>query len=1108
MNLQHILNIALWLAAPLATAAAYPAVPARIEAARSVTFDRQTFHALHDASIKGDTGEVRRLLAAGADKNAALFCVCASGGRSKELITELLAAGADVNSTPVEHCTPLYAALGTKRLGECEWWAGRAVSVTAYEGQAEVVRMLLEAGADPNACASCNRIPPIIEAARSGDAATVELLLKAGADINGRERSGNCALHWAVTLHHNQLVELLLERGAHPAIPSEQYDSLDHAGVFDNSPGTTPLHCAARFGNARAAELLLQHGADINATDERQATPIVCSAETASVAVLKLLHQRGADIRSPKIVERLNIRHAAAADYLRYLTEKHYNFENSDIFLRACIQNRPDILQILKEAGQKVPAADNKGVSALSMLLSQARNGTTQEELLAGIDLLLSCGADVTSMGYLPLSFCVDYGYDHVFFRLVELGAPLTSPQPEQKRLLTACATQPRSAEGRQRIMQWLEANHPDLVATEKAELERREAEASRRSKGEALLQAVRSGKLDEVKAALQNGADIHYFGDSGETALSLACFSTLNRHLVEFLLEQGADPDFAPGTKGSLPLMRVTETEQVRLLVKHGADINRRSPQGSYCLHAMARRNSALTACALELGACPTLTDDEGSTALMMVTTIDSAILLHQAAPQMLHHRNGDGDTALHAIAAKAQYSDKPDNTVDISRYPTVGAKPRLCTNIGVSLDKEAIAHYLMKAGLSADVPNNTGQTPLMIAAGRGDAGLVSVMLHCGAKAAVTDPAGKSALSYAQMSGNQALVDMLRAHGAPAGNEDALLQAAAAGNTPEVQRLIAEGIKVDSAGKNHIGHEAAVLAALNGHEETLLALLQQGVLIDSTGADGRRMLNKAVEHNNAEAVRTLVRHGAKLNATTHLKCGFGMYCNYGTALDEAAGRGNLAMVELLHALGARVDASHTRATMAFAIRGNNPDIVRKVAEYGGNIDIRIGAGSQTPLNMAIQGGRHELVRLLLQLGASANGLEQVSTGEPLRIASRNDDTAMVSMLLQGGANADHTDRYGQNLLHSVVCVSSADIVDLFIRHGADVNRQCQVSGRHTTPLMNTVRYRKTESPEIIRLLLAAGARPDVRDAAGKTALDYAREKGHTTTVKLLEAKE
>lgn len=1107
MKLQHLLSIALWIAAPLTNATLIPAAPPRIERTHAPRFDWNTFHALQAACRDGDTEQVRTLLAKGADKNVALFCACASAGNCTDLIKELLAAGADVNAAPVEYCTPLYAAIGRKRLGECEGWAAHAASVSHYEGQAEVVSMLLAAGANPNTCASFGRIPPIIEAARTGDAATVELLLNAGADVNGREKSGNCALHWAIANHHNHIVELLLNRGAHPAIPSLEHDYIDMAGIYDNMPGTTPLHCAARFGNVRAAELLLQHGADINALDSMLVTPLVCSAETASIEMLKLLHQRGADITSPKIAQRLNLRSKSAADYLRYLVEHHYPFADSDIFSRACFLHREDILQILKDAGQKVPPASRMGLSALSSLLVHTHMNTTQEELLARIQLLIDCGADVQTMGYLPLCFCVDYGYDRVFFRLVELGAPLTSPQPEQKRLLTARATQPRSAEGRQRIMQWLETNHPELLVAEKAEFERREAESARHRKGEALLQAVRSGKLDAVKAALQNGADLHYYSESGETALSLACFSTMNRHLVEFLLEQGADPDFTPDNKGWLPLVRGTDVELLRLLVSNGADINRRTPQGSYCLHAMAHRNSALTACALELGADPTLTDAKGCTALMMVTTIDPAILLHQAAPQMLHHRDSAGNTALHSIAAKAQYNDKTD-AVDLNLYPGPGAKPTLCTNIGVSLDKEAIAHYLMKAGLSADEANNAGQTPLMIAAERGDARLVSVMLQCGANAAVVDSTGKSALSYAQMSGNHALADILRTHGAPAGKEETLLQAAAAGKTQEVQQLIAEGLKVDSAGKHHIGHEAAVLAALNGHEKTLLALLEQGVLIDASGSDGRRMLNKAVELNNADAVRMLVRNGAKLNSSTHLKCGFGMNCNYGTALDEAAGRGNLAIVELLHALGARVDAAHHRATMAFAVQGNSPDIVKKVAEYGGNIDIRIGAGSQTPLNMAIQGGKHELVQLLLQLGASANGLDQVSPGEPLRIASRNNDTAMVSMLLQAGAHADHTDRYGQNLLHSVVCGSSADIVDLFIRNGADVNRQCQVSGRLTTPLINAVRYRKEESPEIIQRLLAAGARADTRDAAGKTALDYAREKGHTTTVQLLEAQD
>ena len=39
----------------------------------------------------------------------------------------------------------------------------------------------------------------------------------------------------------------------------------------------------------------------------------------------------------------------------------------------------------------------------------------------------------------------------------------------------------------------------------------------------------------------------------------------------------------------------------------------------------------------------------------------------------------------------------------------------------------------------------------------------------------------------------------------------------------------------------------------------------------------------------------------------------------------------------------------------------------------------------------------------------------------------------------------------------------------------------------------------------IIQILLQAGANPKVRDAAGKTALDYAKEKGYTTIIQLLE---
>ena len=167
MKLQHLLSIALWIAAPLTNATLIPAAPTGIERTHAPRFDWNSFHALQAACRDGNTEQVHTLLAEGADKNVALFCACASAGNCTDLIKELLAAGADVNAAPVEYCTPLYAAIGRKQLGECEGWAAHAASVSHYKGQAEVVGILLAAGADPNTCSSFGRIPPIIEAARA-----------------------------------------------------------------------------------------------------------------------------------------------------------------------------------------------------------------------------------------------------------------------------------------------------------------------------------------------------------------------------------------------------------------------------------------------------------------------------------------------------------------------------------------------------------------------------------------------------------------------------------------------------------------------------------------------------------------------------------------------------------------------------------------------------------------------------------------------------------------------------------------------------------------------------------------------------------------------------
>jgi len=121
------------------------------------------------------------------------------------------------------------------------------LGLAAFLGGPDVVRVLLEQGADPDDDADNQfGVRPVNAAAASHDHETMRLLLEAGADPNPQQQGGFTPLHSAAHGDDVEMARLLLDHGADPSIATE--DGRDSARI------------AADDGSAAVAALLQQRG--------------------------------------------------------------------------------------------------------------------------------------------------------------------------------------------------------------------------------------------------------------------------------------------------------------------------------------------------------------------------------------------------------------------------------------------------------------------------------------------------------------------------------------------------------------------------------------------------------------------------------------------------------------------------------------------------------------------------------------------------------------------------------------------------------------------------------------------------------------------------------
>ncbi|KAF2192454.1 ankyrin repeat protein, partial [Zopfia rhizophila CBS 207.26] len=125
---------------------------------------------------------------------------------------------------------------------------------------------------------------PLWNAAKGGFEATVKLLLDHGADPDSPSRDGETPLAVAAYWNSYAIAMQLIATG--------RVDVNVKRGYYER----TPLIEMAENGKKEIVALLIEKGANINATDNRGNSLLSCAAEKGHVSVIKLLLDKGANV--------------------------------------------------------------------------------------------------------------------------------------------------------------------------------------------------------------------------------------------------------------------------------------------------------------------------------------------------------------------------------------------------------------------------------------------------------------------------------------------------------------------------------------------------------------------------------------------------------------------------------------------------------------------------------------------------------------------------------------------------------------------------------------------------------------------------------------------
>lgn len=480
----------------------------------------------------------------------------------------------------------------------------------------------------------------------------------------------------------------------------------------------------------------------------------------------------------------------------------------------------------------------------------------------------------------------------------------------------------------------------------------------------------------------------------------------------------------------------------------------------------------------------------------------------------------------------------------LSLGALPGHAAPPQTLSDLIRAGNREAVLAAITSPAVDVNAAEPDGSTPLMWATFKVDHELVRALLKRGAKANVTNHYGSSALSEAVKVADVEMVRMLLdAHADPdSANQDgqtALMLAASIGATDVAKLLIQKGAKVNAV-ETYRGQTALMWAAAERHPEIVDLLLAKraDVRIRAKYDDWERQITSepraqfrstggltallyATRSGCLACVQSIVKAGADVNQPNPDGI---------TPLINACDNRNfdIAMFLLDHGANPNVWDMNGRTALYVAVDMNSIT-TRGFLGFGGPLPPapKDKATAMDVINRLLNMGvdpNHELTRMRPNAAGRGRFGEYMLRGgtTPLMVAALGHDEAAITALLAHGAEVDLSNVFKITPLMAAAAMDGTgrgvaggpgDIqakaiktIDLLLKGGAHINAQVLDSRTHTAKMAaynrgadhegQTALFSAAEAgwDRVVKELLARGADPTVRDAEGRTALDYARK--------------